>query len=64
MYEALKLKDEKGVAAVFQAQLNSAFSSIDILQTCLPVRTIPASPKFVDHLIRVHRRYRPSQDQI
>lgn len=36
MYEALKLKDEKGVAAVFQAQLNSAFSSIDILRVKRP----------------------------
>ncbi|NTF16499.1 GntR family transcriptional regulator [Agrobacterium tumefaciens] len=36
MYEALKLKDEEGVAAAFQAQLDSAFSSIDILRVKRP----------------------------
>ncbi|MHC2297949.1 DNA-binding GntR family transcriptional regulator [Rhizobium mongolense] len=36
MYEALKINDEEAVAAIFQVQLDSAFSSIDILREKRP----------------------------
>jgi hypothetical protein len=36
MYEALNINNEEAVAPIFQVQLDSAFSSIDILREKRP----------------------------